>query len=540
LAEVTVTGAGYRPEGRLERDGVPLEEGSDLRRQTELVLSGVVGDATLQERDGRWTIEGDPVEAAFLVAQAKVGTPHRRTQTLVTKGDPNVVLDHCAFLRIGDRLEPLDDSMRATIRGDVERLTSDALHPVAVAYPSPDVAPALDEGGNRQALTRELAYAGMVGITDPPRPEAAAAIADARRAGVRVVMITGDHPRAAAQIARELGIEDKESAVSGPELATLDDEQLRETVRQHSQYTQVDPVDKLRIVDALQAEHEIVAVTGEGINDAPALTSADIGIAMGRTGTEVAREAADMILADDNFATIVGAIREGRGIFSNIKKSLRYLLSSNMGEIFTVFFGVVLAGVIGLTQGHTVVLPLLATQILWINLLTDGAPALAMGVDPQTEEVMSRPPRSISDRVIDGRMWNNIVVMGAAVAAATLITIHLYVPGGPMPSSLETARTAGFTVLVMTQLFNAINARSETRTAFYGFFANGWLWAAIAVSALLQVAVVQSPFLNTAFTTTPLSLSQWLMCIALSSTVLWVSEFRKLILRYLDARKSRP
>ena len=247
-----------------------------------------------------------------------------------------------------------------------------------------------------------------------------------------------------------------------------------------------------------------------------------------------------MILADDNFATIVGAIREGRGIFSNIKKSLRYLLSSNMGEIFTVFFGVVLAGVIGLTQGHTVVLPLLATQILWINLLTDGAPALAMGVDPQTEEVMSRPPRSISDRVIDGRMWNNIVVMGAAVAAATLFAIHLYVPGGPMPSSLETARTAGFTVLVITQLFNAINARSETRTAFYGFFANGWLWAAIAVSALLQVAVVQLPFLNTAFTTTPLSLSQWLMCIALSSTVLWVGELRKLILRQRDARKSRP
>ncbi|HWS91050.1 MAG TPA: cation-translocating P-type ATPase, partial [Mycobacterium sp.] len=545
VGEVTVTGAGYRPEGRLEHDGFPLEEGSDLWRQTALVLGegSLAGDATLREQDGQWTIQGDPVEAAFLVAQTKAGTRHRRATTLASPpimGDPNVVLDRCAYLRIGDRIEPLDDSMRATIRGDAERLTRHALHTVAVAYRSLDVAPTLDDGDSRDALERDLAYAGMVGITDPPRPEAAAAIADAHRAGVRVMMITGDHPSAAARIARELGIEDKESAVSGAELAALDDAQLRETVRQHSQYTQVDPLDKLRIIDALQAEHEIVAMTGEGINDAPALKSADIGIAMGRTGTEVAKEAAKMILADDNFASIVQAIREGRGIFSNIKKSLRYLLSSNMGEIFTVFFGVVLAGVIGLTQGHTVAVPLLATQILWVNLITDGAPALAMGVDPQTEEVMSRPPRSMSDRVIDGRMWNNIVVIGVAVGAATLVTIHLYVPGGPMPSSLDTARTAGFTVLVITQLFNAINARSETQTAFRGFFANKWLWAAIAVSALLQVAVVQLPFLNTAFTTTPLSPSQWLMCIALSSTVLWVSELRKLVLRYLDARSSRP
>jgi len=526
VGDVIVTGPGYRPEGRLERDGVALEEGSDLWRQAALVLDGDGADARLTETDGRWTSEGDPIDAAFLVAQAKAGT--RPNTASVTKGDPDAVLDRCAYLRIGDRLEPLDDPMRATIRGDAERLARGALHPVAVAYRPP--------GG----ADRELAYAGMVGITDPPRPEAAGAIASAHRAGVRVVMITGDHPRAAARIARQLGIEDNESAVSGAELAALDDAELRETVRRHSQYTQVDPLDKLRIIDALQAEHEIVAVTGEGINDAPALKSADIGIAMGRTGTEVAREAANMILADDNFATIVLAIREGRGIFSNIKKSLRYLLSSNMGEILTVFFGVVLAGAIGLTQGHTVALPLLATQILWVNLITDGAPALAMGVDPQTEDVMSRPPRAASDRVIDRRMWNNIVVIGAAVGAATLVAIHLYVPGGPLPSSLDRARTAGFTVLVVTQLFNTLNARSETQTVFRGFFANRWLWAAIALSALLQVAVVQLPFLNKAFTTEPLSPAQWLVCTALASTVLWVSEIRKLILRRRDRGPSAP
>lgn len=449
------------------------------------------------------------------MAHRKLDDGSRPAPTRVTTGDPDELLDRCTYLQAGRRLAPLDESARATIRGDAQRLALDALHAVAVAYQS--------DG--------KLVYLGMVGITDPPRPEAAAAIAEARRAGVRVVMITGDHPRVAARVARKLGIEDRESAVSGAQLATLNDEQLRETVRAHSQFTQVDPADKQRIIDALQADHEIVAVTGEGINDAPALKSADIGIAMGRSGTEVAREAANMILADDNFATIVSAIREGRGIFSNIKKTLRYLLSSNMGEIFTVFFGVVLAGAVGLDQDHTVALPLLATQILWINLLTDGAPALALGVDPQTEELMSRPPRSASDRVIDARMWNNIVVIGAAVAAATLFTMHLYAPDGPLPSSVATARTAGFTVLVIAQLVNTINARSETTTAFRGFFANGWLWAAIGLSALLQVAVVQLPALNTAFTTTPLTLSQWLVCIGMASTVLWVSEIRKLILR---------
>ncbi|OBH48710.1 haloacid dehalogenase [Mycobacterium mantenii] len=523
LGEVKVTGAGYRPEGHLERGGAALDDGDELWRQAALVLDGgaAAGDATIEARDGRWTAQGDPVDAAFLVARGKLGDRPRPTPAGAMTGDPDEMLGRCGYLWAGSRLVPLDDSARASIRGDAARLALDALHAVAVA----------------DRVDGDLVYLGMVGITDPPRPEAAAAIAEARRAGVRVVMITGDHPRVAARVARKLGIEDSESAVSGAQLAALDDEQLRETVRLHSQFTQVEPADKQRIIDALQADHEIVAVTGEGINDAPALKSADIGIAMGRSGTDVAREAANMILADDNFATIVQAIREGRGIFANIKKSLRYLLSSNMGEILTVFFGVVLAGTIGLTEGHTVALPLLATQILWINLLTDGAPALALGVDPQTEEVMSRPPRSVSDRVIDGLMWNNIVVIGAAVAAATLVTIHLYAPGGPLPSSLDTARTAGFTVLVIAQLINTINARSETRSAFHRFFANGWLWAAIGLSALLQVAVVQLPVLNTAFTTTPLSLSQWLVCIAVASTVLWVSEIRKLILRHRTSRR---
>jgi magnesium-transporting ATPase (P-type) len=262
---------------------------------------------------------------------------------------------------------------------------------------------------------------------------------------------------------------------------------------------------------------------------------------MGRTGTEVTKEAANMILADDNFATIVLAIREGRGIFLNIKKFLRYLLSSNMGEVLTVFLGVVLAGVIGLTHGEsTIVLPLLATQILWINLLTDSAPALAMGVDPETEDVMSRAPRALSDRVIDARMWRGVVEVGLVMAVATLLTIDLYLPAGLLAGteSLDVARTAGFTVLVLAQLFNALNARSETGTAFHRLFANRWLWGAIALSSTLQVAVVHLPFLNEAFGTAPLSPEQWLVCVAMASSVLWVTELRKLAIRLTD--RPRP
>jgi magnesium-transporting ATPase (P-type) len=382
----------------------------------------------------------------------------------------------------------------------------------------------------------------MVGILDPPRPEAAVAVAEARRAGIRVVMITGDHPRTAARIARDLGILDDAGepgalAVSGAELDALDQDGFRATVRERSVYARVTPEHKLRIVDALQADGQVVAMTGDGVNDAPALKSADIGIAMGRTGTEVTKEAAKMVLADDDFATIVRAVREGRDIFDNIRKFLRYLLSSNMGEVLTVFLGVVLAGVLGLASGDgEIVLPLLATQILWINLLTDSAPALAMGVDTETVDVMSRPPRSLSDRVIDARMWRGVLLIGLVMALATLGTIDLYLPGGLLDGArdLENARTAGFTVLVLAQLFNAFLARSETGTTAHRLLANPWLWGAVAASALLQVAVVHVPFLARAFGTAPLTGDQWLVCVAMASSVLWVGEIRKAVLRRHD------
>ena len=240
-------------------------------------------------------------------------------------------------------------------------------------------------------------------------------------------MITGDHPRTAARIAGDLGIVAPGArALTGAELEALDDEELDAAVRDVSVYARVAPEHKLRIVDALQANGEIVAMTGDGVNDAPALKSADIGVAMGITGTDVTKEAADMILADDNFATIVAAVREGRGIFANIRKFLRFLLSSNIGEVLTMFLGVVLAGVIGLDDtGEAVAVPLLATQILWINLLTDGAPALALGLDPPPDDVMQRPPRRLTDRVIDAEMWFGIFWVGLVMAVVTLVALDL-------------------------------------------------------------------------------------------------------------------
>jgi Ca2+-transporting ATPase len=347
-------------------------------------------------------------------------------------------------------------------------------------------------------------------------------------------MITGDHPVTAQVIARELGIISNGRAVSGTELDEISDESLVDVAKTVSVYARVNPEHKLRIVKALQHDGAVVAMTGDGVNDAPALKTADIGVAMGITGTDVSKEAADMVLADDNFATIVAAVEQGRSIFSNIRKFLRFLLSSNMGEVLTMFFGVLLANVIGLQAEESgVVLPLLATQLLWINLATDGAPALALGVDPPDPGVMNRPPRRIGERVITRQMWTGILFVAAIMAMGTLLVLDASLPGGLIDGSgtMRYAQTMAFTTLMLFQLFNVFNARSDRRTAFQGLLTNGWLWAAVALALALQGAVIYSPVLQQAFSTVGLTLGDWFRCAAVASSVLWLRELSKAISR---------
>jgi potassium/sodium efflux P-type ATPase len=566
--DARVTGVGYVPEGRVEVDGEALQDEAQ-RAEAILVLCGgsLAGNAQLRRTDsGEWEIQGDPTEAAFLVAERKLGVHERREQrfervgeipftserkmmstieldhehggerVLVAKGAPDVLLERCTRTRVAMEVVPLDDALRRRILADVDSLTDAALRTLAVAY-RPMRGDEDTDAPNPADLERELVFAGTVGIIDPPREEAAQAISEARRAGIRVIMITGDHPRTAARIAADLGIvEGGAQALTGAELDALDEAGFADAVRRTSVFARVAPAHKLRIVDALQADGNVVAMTGDGVNDAPALKSADIGIAMGIAGTEVTKEAARMILADDNFATIIQAVREGRVIFDNIRKFLRYLLSSNMGEVLTVFLGVVLATVIGLNASDSngaVVLPLLATQILWINLVTDSGPALAMGVDPETDDVMARKPRARDEGVIDRRMWAGVLLIGAVMAIVTLLTLDMYLPGGLIEGAhdLANARTAAFTTLVFAQLFNCFNARSDSVSALRHLFVNGWLWAAIALAIALQVAVVHVGFLNVAFGTVPLAPGQWMACIAMASVVLWFDELRKLAVR---------
>jgi Ca2+-transporting ATPase len=380
----------------------------------------------------------------------------------------------------------------------------------------------------------QLTFLGLVGMIDPPREEARAAVARAKQAGIRPIMITGDHPRTAGVIAVDLGIAADGTAVTGAELEEADDAALDQIVRHSSVYARVNPEHKLRIVKALQRQGSVVAMTGDGVNDAPALKTADIGIAMGITGTDVSKEAADMVLADDNFASIVAAVEEGRAIFSNIRKFLRYLISSNIGEVMTMFFGVLLANVIDLNAdphgtGAGVVLPLLATQLLWINLVTDGAPALALGLDPTEPGLMNDPPRSKAEPVITGRMWVGIFAVGTVMAAGTLAVLDASLVGGLIDGTgdMRYAQTMAFTTLMLFQLVNVFNARSDSASAFSGLFTNLWLWAAVGLSLLLHVAVIYTPFLQQAFSTTSLTAMDWMRCAAAASSVLWVRELIK-------------
>ena len=588
--EVELTGTGYAPEGDMVSiDGSAVPENIANEVLATLGAGTLANDGELREgeKPGTWEIVGDPTEVSLVVAARKTHadkkfahfdrvaeipfTSERKRMSVIArnatdagkltvfaKGAPDVLLSYCDRIYVNGAIRKLTEGDRQDILDTVERLSREAYRTLGEAFRPLETDSLAQIPGIRtnsageisdiseqaEAIEQHLIWNGMVGIIDPPRTEVRDAVAEAHRAGIRTVMITGDHPLTAARIASDLGIIAKDGkALTGDELDTMDEAQLDKATSEVSVYARVAPEHKLKIVESLQRQGNIAAMTGDGVNDAPAVKSADIGVAMGITGTEVTKQSAKMILADDNFSTIVAAVREGRGIFDNIRKFLRYLLSSNVGEVFTVFFGVVLAGWLGIKNPESVgvTVPLLATQLLWINLLTDAAPALAMGVDPMTEDVMNRKPRKLTDRVIDGAMWGDIIYIGIIMAIVTLIGMDMHLTGGLFTdrsvdamghdAQMVEARTMGFTILVFAQLFNAIASRSHLQSAFVGLFSNKWLWGAIGLSIVLQLFVIYVPFLNTAFGTTPLPPMAWLECIGLAFFVLVASEVRKVFLR---------
>lgn len=563
---VILGGTGYEPVGSVEREeGRSIDGPLHFELVRALSAADRVNNAILQERDGRWIVQGDPTEGALIVAARKAGleaealdarfariaevpfsSERKLMSTLhsdaereehllaLTKGAPDVLLSRCSRELVGEKAVPLTQERREEILAINEEMAGDALRTLGVAYrPLPSDGFDVEEFDER--IEQDMIFLGLIGMIDPPRDEAREAVARAKHAGIRPIMITGDHPKTAAVIAAELGIAPDRRAVTGKELEMMPEDALDRTVRDVSVYARVNPEHKLRIVEALQRGGSTVAMTGDGVNDAPALKTADIGIAMGITGTDVSKEASDIVLTDDNFASIVAAVEQGRTIFANIRKFLRYLLSSNIGEVMTMFLGVILAPTLGLAAdaNGTVLLPLLATQILWINMVTDGAPALALGLDPGGDEVMSRPPRARNEGIITPRMWAGILFVGIVMAAGTLAVLDASLPGGLIEGTgtLRYGQTMAFTTLMLFQVFNVFNARSDEESAFHGLFANRWLWSGIGLSVLLQVAVVHIPLLQQAFSTVSLSAADWLVCAATASSVLWLREAAKLIVR---------
>ncbi|WP_224982210.1 cation-translocating P-type ATPase [Geomonas agri] len=528
-----LSGAGYAPEGdfsaqgRVELPSVAL---------VELLRVGVLAcDARVvwDEAAGRWTAQGDPTEAALVVAAAKAGlsqaelaarysrldeipfsserkrmtTLHAEGPALVAcaKGAPEVILSACVTQLTVEGERPLDQASLEEIAKAAAEMATGALRVLAIAS---------KHDTDRAEAESGMTFLGLVGMIDPPRPEARAAIVVCREAGIRPVMITGDHPVTAAAVARELGLLDQGCVITGAELERMDDATLERQVGDIRVYARVSPAHKLRVVAALQKQGEVVAMTGDGVNDAPALKKADIGIAMGITGTAVSKEAAAMTLTDDNFASIVAAVEEGRAIFDNIKKYLMYLLASNTGEI-GLMMGAMLAGL---------PLPLGAVQILYVNLATDGLPALALAVDPAEPGLMRRPPRDAS-RGIFRRTVVTLILVGGAWSA--LVNLALFAWARASGCSDAEAMTVTFVSLVLIQFFNAYSFRSDRDSIFRRPFANRWLNRAVLWEICLLLVVVYLPAMHRPFGTFSLTLPDWGLIILASGSIVPVLELAK-------------
>ncbi|NJN92740.1 MAG: cation-translocating P-type ATPase [Anaerolineales bacterium] len=542
-------------------DAAPIQPTLDL-----LLIGGALCNDAILQRDPQqphaFHVVGDSTEGALLLAAAEFGllkkeldqrfprvaelpfesvrkrmtTVHRRPQSAAdvparlagvwskrphpeagfvafTKGAIDGLLGISNQVWVEGRLEPLDEAWRQRIMASHDSLAQNGMRVLGVGIRPLEVVPTEK---SVETLERDLILLGLFGMIDPPRPEVKAAIATCRTAGIRPVMITGDHPLTARYIGAELGI-GADSFLTGQELDQLSPEKLAESAQQVSVFARVAPEHKLNLVEIYQNQGHIVAMTGDGVNDAPALKKADIGVAMGITGTDVAKEAADMVLLDDNFATIVAAVEEGRTIFDNIRKFIAYLLSCNSSELGVMLFGPLLG----------MPLPLLPLQILWMNLVTDGLPALALSVEPAERNIMRRPPHSTSGNIFSRTMVRTIIGMGLVMTVVSLGLGYAYWQAGQ-----STWQTMIFTTLVMSQVFFALAIRSEHDSLFtIGLGSNRAMIGAVLSTFLLQLAVIYVPFLQPIFETVPLSLPDLALALALSTVVFWGSEVEKLIRR---------
>ena len=530
---LTVTGVGYNPRGTFLLDGSPVEPDEPLAAL--LRAAALCSDAELVRDQGgdHRRMKGDPTELALVVAAAKGGflkpaleaanprrgeipfsSERKRMTTLHdaggeptawSKGAPEVILESCTHWKTPRGDEPLTASVRANLLGRAQDMADRALRVLAVSG---------RQGASLDNAEKEMTFLGLFGMIDPPRPEARKAIETCNQAGIRPVMITGDHPATARAIARDLGLLREGRVVTGAELDAMSDEALEKDIESFDVYARVSPEHKLRVVSTLQKRGHVVAMTGDGVNDAPALKKADIGVAMGITGTDVAKEAAAMTLADDNFASIVAAVREGRGIFDNIKKYLMYLLSTNLGEI----------GLIAATMIAGLPLPLTAVQILYVNLATDGLPALALAVDPHEPDIMRRRPRKPGTGIL-----SRDVVLLMVLGGFWSMTVNFGIFGWALSSGLEEAEavTMTFVSLVLIQFFKAYIFRSERHSLSQRPFANRWLNLAVAWELLLLAAVVYVPVLQKLFGTFALSPADWLVVVPAALTIFPVLEAAK-------------
>jgi len=555
-----VTGAGYTPRGEfLKRSATedtavaqriePQNEGDLIQAMT---IATRCNNATVSPRGDwaeTWQVIGDPTEGALVVAAMKAGIQtdrheHRvlseipfdsdrkamsvvlsgsnRTPVMYTKGAPEVILAKCVNERLGGRVVPLTEHRRREIMQANSEMASRALRVLALGHrenPTPTDG-TYDEAG--------LTFAGLVGMIDPPRDEVRDAVRKCRDAGIRPIMITGDHPATALAIARELHMAtDTERVVTGQDLNSMSDETLASQVEEISVYARVSAEHKLRVVRAWKSQGQVVAMTGDGVNDAPAVKAADIGIAMGVAGTDVTKEASDMVLIDDNFASIVNAVEEGRGIFDNIQKFVHYLLSCNAGEVLFMFF----AALVGWP------VPLMAIQLLWINLVTDGLPALALGMEPPERDIMHRRPRPPREPVITIERGLLILFHGILIAAVAAVGFWLVYRGDE--THLARARTVAFCITAFAQLFFSVGCRSQRYTMpELGPFSNPHLFWAIAVSGLLQLSVVTLPFVQPVFEVDTHLAWEWALVLGLALAPVTFVESTKIVRAFLKKMRS--